>query len=107
MKHAIRIKSEACDLLLLAARIHRACAQSEWWSDGQTLRASLEARMRQENGSNSGAASGDGTRHGWSCIRVKRGTAEEDESRPTLPPGVDLLLAVPVRDGWWYLFTDH
>ena len=23
------------------------------------------------------------------------------------PPGVDLLLAVPVRDGWWYLFTDH
>lgn len=23
------------------------------------------------------------------------------------PPGVDLLLAAPVRDGWWYLFTDH
>lgn len=23
------------------------------------------------------------------------------------PRGVDLLLAVPVRDGWWYLFTDH
>ena len=34
------------------------------------------------------------------------------ERRPTrmvegCPPGVDLLLAAPVRDGWWYLFTDH
>ncbi|MDG1050252.1 MAG: hypothetical protein P8R46_08595 [Planctomycetota bacterium] len=23
------------------------------------------------------------------------------------PQGVDMILAWPVRDGWWYLFTDH
>jgi len=34
------------------------------------------------------------------------------ERRPTYtvgegPPGVDAVIALPVRDGWWYLHTDH
>ncbi len=34
------------------------------------------------------------------------------QRRPTrmlegCPQGVDMILAWPVQDGWWYLFTDH
>ena len=34
------------------------------------------------------------------------------ERRPTYtvgggPPGVGAVIALPVRDGWWYLHTDH
>ena len=37
-------------------------------------------------------------------VLLERGPTRMKEG---CPPGVDLLLAVPVRDGWWYLFTDH
>jgi len=72
------------EALEAARRLFTWAQQADAYLTGQLCSVERELRPPDKRG--------DGKKHGWSCIHVKRDTTEEDEGRPALPPGVHLLL---------------